>query len=261
MKERKFILAVLVTTLFMPSVPQAKDAYISSVPLCSTGTGIYSEKLTRYSLVSSHSGFSLPVSPFQKTVSTRPCPRGTEIIVESGAAGMKGPLPDMSGMLGNTMFLNTHDPAIKRHAARIAVSSDPVAAAESFVYRRIHTKTTGIPLMTAAQVLESGSGDCTEHTVLTVALLRAAGIPSRAVVGIILVKKYNGDRDRFVFHMWAESYYRDRWRLVDSTRPGLKNHNRYIALALHSLRTAMPLSYLKTVSAIQNMSVTYKKGK
>jgi hypothetical protein len=61
----------------------------------------------------------------------------------------------------------------------------------------------------ALESLETRSGDCTEHSVLLTALLRAAGIPARPAVGLAYA---NGS---FIGHMWTEAYV-DYWRTLDA---------------------------------------------
>jgi hypothetical protein len=61
----------------------------------------------------------------------------------------------------------------------------------------------------AKEILKNREGDCSEHTVLTVALCRAVGIPARAAVGIMSAK------DIFAYHMWTEVYV-GRWIGLDS---------------------------------------------
>ena len=84
---------------------------------------------------------------------------------------------------------------------------------------------------TALDALASHHGDCTEHALLLAALGRAAGIPSRVVMGLA----YNNERflgRRFVFvpHMWVQAWTGDRWESFDS---GLGAFTAgYIALAL-----------------------------
>ena len=48
----------------------------------------------------------------------------------------------------------------------------------NWVYRNIEKKPT-LSVPNALEVLKNKSGDCNEHSVLTVALLRAAGIPAQ----------------------------------------------------------------------------------
>ena len=68
----------------------------------------------------------------------------------------------------------------------------------------------------ALDVYASRSGDCTEHSLLTVAILRAAGIPARPVVGLALSESDHA----FVGHMWVEAYL-DEWRTLDALNLGL----------------------------------------
>lgn len=62
----------------------------------------------------------------------------------------------------------------------------------------------------ALDVLKAGSGDCTEHSVLYVALARAVGLPAREVSGIVY------SEDGFYYHQWAEAYM-GKWIAVDPT--------------------------------------------
>ena len=78
-----------------------------------------------------------------------------------------------------------------------------------WVYDSIE-KTNVISIPSATEVLKTLKGDCNEHTVLFVALARAAGIPARTVVGIV----YQSNLNKFFYHAWAE-YYDERWITVD----------------------------------------------
>jgi Transglutaminase-like superfamily len=63
----------------------------------------------------------------------------------------------------------------------------------------------------ALDVYRTCTGDCTEHSLLTTAVLRAAGIPARPVVGLA----YSEHDHAFVGHMWVEAYV-DQWRTLDA---------------------------------------------
>jgi hypothetical protein len=63
----------------------------------------------------------------------------------------------------------------------------------------------------ALDVYRTRTGDCTEHSLLTTAILRAAGIPARPVVGLA----YSEHDKAFVGHMWVEAYI-DQWRTLDA---------------------------------------------
>jgi transglutaminase-like putative cysteine protease len=68
--------------------------------------------------------------------------------------------------------------------------------------------TVGVP--SALHVLHTRAGDSNEHTQLFVALARAAGIPTRIVVGLLYVDR------KFYYHAWPEVMLRD-WVPVDPT--------------------------------------------
>ena len=68
-------------------------------------------------------------------------------------------------------------------------------------------------LDTAADAIESGSGDCTEHAVLLAALARARGIPARVAIGLV----YVAADQKFLYHMWDEVHVDGRWIPLDAT--------------------------------------------
>jgi len=103
-------------------------------------------------------------------------------------------------------------------------------------------KTVAVRLPSAVQVLARRRGDCNEHTVLYVALARAAGLPARPVAGLLLVD------GRFYYHAWAEIYLGD-WVAVDPTfgqLPADAAHVRLVrgGLASH-VELARPIGRLK----------------
>ena len=67
----------------------------------------------------------------------------------------------------------------------------------------------------AKEILENREGDCSEHTVLMVALCRSVGIPARAAVGVMY------GQGIFAYHMWPEVYVGEwvgldaKWLAVD----------------------------------------------
>jgi transglutaminase-like putative cysteine protease len=78
-----------------------------------------------------------------------------------------------------------------------------------WVYERLEKRIT-ISVPSAAQVLESRSGDCNEHTVLYVALARALGLPARTAAGVVYL------RGSFYYHAWPEVWL-GQWVAVDPT--------------------------------------------
>ena len=79
-----------------------------------------------------------------------------------------------------------------------------------WVYESITDKQISAGFGSSLQTLESLTGDCTEHTVLFIALARAVGIPSRICSGIVFLK------DAFYYHFWPEVYV-GKWVQMDPT--------------------------------------------
>lgn len=76
---------------------------------------------------------------------------------------------------------------------------------ESFVADYIDNKSLSVGYASAAEVLESRQGDCSEFAVLTAALCRAVGIPAQVAVGIAYVKDFGGI-EGFGGHAWTQAY-------------------------------------------------------
>ncbi len=68
----------------------------------------------------------------------------------------------------------------------------------------------------ASDVLESGRGDCTEHTVLLVALARSIGIPARPVHGLVYAD-YGDGQPALYWHAWVEVRSAGEWIPLDPT--------------------------------------------
>jgi hypothetical protein len=104
--------------------------------------------------------------------------------------------------LSATPYEAINDPRIQR-AAKDATQGavddvDRVAKLAAFVFRHVAKKGLDRGYVPAVATLESRTGDCTEHSVLMSALLRAVGLPTRIVDGVIV------DHDRAGYHEWVE---------------------------------------------------------
>lgn len=256
---RRLSAAILLVAI--ASAACAVDAFNYTVPIKNFDSKVYSEPASRFRLTSTDPDFNLIDTGYQ-SVTSRSAANGKRTIeIRTGmvqtAASTAG---DMSAYLADTRFLSLSSREITGAAAMLQGSPDPLIATEDFVSRHITGKDLGIPIIPADQIYRMRRGDCTEHSVLAVALLRKQRVPARAVVGMYLAASFMGKRDVFVYHMWVEAYYNGRWRLVDAANPRGKGPNRYIAFAGHSLKSETPLSYLRAVSAIQDLSVAYLGG-
>ncbi|MBC7792678.1 MAG: transglutaminase domain-containing protein, partial [Clostridia bacterium] len=115
-----------------------------------------------------------------------------------------------------TAFIQSDDPAIFAAAREAVGEASDVFTATSrlvhFVYSYIEDEY--VPAYSnALEALHSKRGDCTEHSVLFVALARSLGIPARVAVGIAYWPPGKG----FGWHAWAEVYANGGWYTVDPT--------------------------------------------
>jgi len=120
-------------------------------------------------------------------------------------------------LLAATLVYQQTD-AIKNLAKSIIKDeTDPVQKADllqHWVYRNLR-KTMAANASTAGDVLKSRAGDCTEHSMLFVALARSAGLPTRQVAGIM----YAGGPGSPIFgwHAWAQIHDGTGWVSIDPT--------------------------------------------
>ena len=125
--------------------------------------------------------------------------------------------PERSAELGiyvqPELLVQSRDPRIEAQARQIVGRTrNPAVMAEriaSWVYENLDKKIT-VSVPSALEVLERRSGDCNEHTVLYVALARAAGLPTRTAAGLVYVD------GQFYYHAWPEVYL-NGWVAVDPT--------------------------------------------
>jgi hypothetical protein len=90
--------------------------------------------------------------------------------------------------------------------------TDPVKAAEkinNWIYKNLKKSAT-VSLPNAKDVLKTRVGDCNEHAALFSAMSRAAGIPTKTVLGTMYFE------ESFYYHAWNEVYVGE-WIAIDST--------------------------------------------
>lgn len=125
------------------------------------------------------------------------------------------PIQNAEGeFLAASAYIQTKHPDIQAKADEILENEvNSWRAAEKlcrWVYASINDKKMSGGFASSLTVLQSLSGDCTEHTVLFIALARAAGIPARICSGIVFAK------DAFYYHFWPEVYV-GKWIQMDPT--------------------------------------------
>lgn len=121
---------------------------------------------------------------------------------------------DVARYLAPTAFITCADPAVMeaaQGALRAAGQPEGAAAVQAlarFVRQRVAWRDV-LLWRTATEILSDPTGVCRDAAVLYTALARAAGLPTRVVVGLVYT---NG---AFLAHAWAETLLGDQWLPVD----------------------------------------------
>ena len=146
------------------------------------------------------------------------------------AARRPRPLADPDGgeNLKATLIVESDAPAIRELAKKIVGDEKDAYLAAQKVNAWVATqleKDYGASADRATDVLSQRRGDCTEHSLLSVALLRAAGIPARRVDGVIYMVNQDGVPALY-WHEWVEAFVGE-WTQMDPT------FNQVVADATH----------------------------
>lgn len=115
--------------------------------------------------------------------------------------------------LASDSMARTTDARIRAQAKQLRVSGNDaatVAAVVEWVHETVRYEITPTSL-DAVAILDRGTGDCTEYALLTVTLLRAAGIPAKLQEGM------SAGGDEMVAHAWVAWHDGTRWHEVDPT--------------------------------------------
>jgi outer membrane protein assembly factor BamB/TolA-binding protein len=119
------------------------------------------------------------------------------------------PLPirkkEIERFLKPTLYIQSDHPRIQALARSIVGNErnswKAAVRLMSWVYNNMSGQETNVSFKSALEVLNDMDGTCSEYSVLFIALARASGIPSRAVVGLLPT----GERT-FGLHMWSQVY-------------------------------------------------------
>ncbi len=120
-----------------------------------------------------------------------------------------------------------------------------------FVHGYITEKGLQVGFASATETARTAEGDCTEHATLLAAMMRAVGIPSRVVGGLIYAEEFAGRSRIFGYHMWTQALIEDdkgewRWVDYDATLPG--------ATAFDATHIAVTLSSMADDEMINSMA-------
>lgn len=158
---------------------------------------------------------------------------------------------DANQCLGASDLINTTDARVVELAGRAVrgVRDDPLKRAEAirvYVNRYIRRKSLGVGLASAADVAASREGDCTEHAVLTAAMLRTQGIPARVATGLVLVDEIAGRKSIFGYHMWTQALIDGCWVDFDAAQAHRFDAT-HIALSVSALDDGALLSEITSI--------------
>ncbi|MCL1893702.1 MAG: lasso peptide biosynthesis protein [Holophagaceae bacterium] len=130
------------------------------------------------------------------------------------------PDPEDERYLADSPLLGINDLAITGLIARLNINPlatrwDICCKVNTFVFEFIRNKGLDVGFATALEVARNPSGDCTEHTVLAVALLRRLGVPARATFGWA----GTDDSNEIILglHAWVEAKIGQDWIPLDPT--------------------------------------------
>lgn len=130
------------------------------------------------------------------------------------------PLADPNGgiNLKSTIIVEADHPEIRAASAEILDGEKDAYTAARKISDWVHknlVKDYGASADRATDALKTKRGDCTEHSLLAVALMRAAGIPARRVDGVVYL--VNEDKvPALYWHEWVEAYVGE-WTQLDPT--------------------------------------------
>lgn len=124
--------------------------------------------------------------------------------------------PELARYLAPGPLVQFQDPAFEGLVRRLALPPglsrwELARRVNTFVFEWITEKDFTVGFASALEVCRQPRGDCTEHAVLAVALLRRLGVPARGVTGWVGLGELLG------LHFWVEVRLLDRWVPIDPT--------------------------------------------
>ncbi len=145
--------------------------------------------------------FSVPEDDRQRVVARTATTIDVEVKAGVSSAGALDAAKKKKA-LAATPYEAIDDARIKRTANDVTKGAkdkrEEVARLVRFVHDHVEQKGLDRGYAPAVATLESKAGDCTEHSVLLSALLRARGVPTRLVDGVVV------DQTRAGYHEWVE---------------------------------------------------------
>lgn len=166
------------------------------------------------------------------------------------------PLPAaLLPFLQSTPTLQVDHPKIAAQVALLKIDKKESVSAQigrfnQYVYTLLR-KENSATFSSAVETLEAGYGDCGEHAVLLAALLRAAGVPARVVLGLLYVAPKKG----YYYHAWVVAYAGGNWIFADPSHDAFPACNDRIPLMIDDTGEKM----LRLGGVVGRVKVFYKK--
>lgn len=140
--------------------------------------------------------------------------KGDSLVIEVFREPIQNIPPITPSDTASTEFIQASDRRIKKAAKKIIGDETDtlkmLLAINSWLYENIK-KRHRATIPNALAVLRRREGDCNEHSTLFCALARSLGIPTRIMVGVVLLD------DAFFYHTWVASYAEGNWHSFDPT--------------------------------------------
>jgi transglutaminase superfamily protein len=145
----------------------------------------------------------------------RCAPSARDLVCEIDATHAAAEDGTAAAALQPSNTVQSRDPMIRKLALSIvaqnASSDDKIRAVLGWLDQNIAKE--AVDTFTALDVLDARRAECQGHAYLYAALMRALGVPTRVVNGLVYSPEYGG----FLYHTWAESLVDGGWRAVDPT--------------------------------------------
>lgn len=153
--------------------------------------------------------------------------------------------------LSATITIQSDHPEIKQVANKLKGNfkdrCEIINHFNNYVYKTIKKKNVAT-FSNAYETLKAGYGDCGEHAVLLTALLRAVGIESNVVLGLMLIP----GKSEYGYHAWVAAYA-DYLIFVDPSWDRFAVANGYIPLIVDDDGTNM----VQLAGLIDNIAISY----
>jgi len=193
------------------------------------------------------------VMPKDARQTLQPEPNQASSILEVRSVGAldgePGPANVDAQYLQPNALVTSQDNLVRRLAERATQGAvDPWAKAvriNHWVFENLKGQQNfKVGFAAASEVARNRTGDCSEHSVLAAAMERAAGIPSRVVIGLVYEAENLGG---FGYHMWNEVYVNHRWVALDPTFDQSSVDAIHIKLSESSLEGVSPFEAFSLV--------------